>query len=1107
MDSVNTINRRTLLENDTLHILPTFLRVEEEMMSDLNESECGVIFGKRVFTFPQLIERIYEEIPNKESLLSYLGQRVLIEKVVESLYKGKKEGYFTLLVGSRTFSITLRNMLNELKSFNILCDEYEGIVEQWKGQEREKLIELARIYRCYHTSLIDHELIDQNDMSVMVKDFVTDLDNEIVFLKGIRRLIVEDMYDFTPVQLDLIIALAHRVGHTDVSIPYDHNKGDIFSYVERTIRKFESLWDLSIDINLDFKPQGDTNRGKLSEITKNYLKPNDPLAGNETVLIEDEVILIEAAGIYQEAEAIGKEIRKLLDAGVEPNKIGVLFSNLAVYSEMIEDVFNRFKIPIYFRRGKPLLSSNVIKTVVSFFELLGKNFERNAFLKIARSNYIDFWGGDESLSGEKIESYILRAGIIDDRGNSWENRLGRLIEKIEKTKSSAKKNTSANVHEEREEAKLLKDRVKYVKGEIELLKKENTIIGFIAILRGLMRSLKMHRKIMECEDGEILKRDIAAVKKLDEIFEEMKATVTQLGLEEESVTYNYFRSMLLKFMEEKFILSGRESVHGVKVLNLYESRGITFEYVFLGGLMEDSFPAKSWQDPFFKDEEKAQFNHRVGKKVFLLMEEKLEEEPLLFYLGLSRAKERLYLSYSRVDAKGRTVLPSLYLNEVMRLVEKKDGFNSLVTRELIVPQLEDCFEQEELENRLSYIIWSPSLNDEGEASNSGMREKDLTALLFNQLIGHDQFTQNFNDIFQCAEIEKSREQFFLDENIISRRSKANKWTGLITHEVIREKLKKYFEEEEPFWSPSYLELYARCPFRFFLQRVLKIVPLKLPEEEIEKVDEGSLIHRVLERFFRVRKEKGLLPINGSEDEKEQIKRVAEEVCQQWEREEYIGNRELWEIKKRKLSPLWERFIEEESLYTQEGFLPTYFEFRIGSYLGGKDKPDMPELVFKDFDQKEIMVGGKVDRIDVGSDTVRVIDYKNSSGEQFYRELLKEENMGVVNFQLPVYLEAVKDYMCEHNKNIKLLEGTFYLFRKAKRMKPYVVESSDSYFEKDIGKRIKIREQGKVNLFNQMSENVRRAKSGDYSVCPQECAFCEYSHMCRFVVVAIDEGEG
>jgi len=108
---MNTIDNSTLLKDDTLHILPTFLRVEEEMMSGLNESECGVIFGKRVFTFPQLIERIYEEVPNKESLLSYLGQLVLIEKVVDLIYKGKKEGYFTPLVGSRTFSVTLINII------------------------------------------------------------------------------------------------------------------------------------------------------------------------------------------------------------------------------------------------------------------------------------------------------------------------------------------------------------------------------------------------------------------------------------------------------------------------------------------------------------------------------------------------------------------------------------------------------------------------------------------------------------------------------------------------------------------------------------------------------------------------------------------------------------------------------------------------------------------------------------------------------------------------------------------------------------------------------------------------------------------------------------
>jgi len=1114
MNSMDTIDRKALLEDDTLHILPTFLRVEDEMLSVLNGSEYRVIFGKKIFTFPKLIERIYKEIPRNKSLLSPLGQLLLIEKVVDTIYKDKNGGYFTPLIGSRDFSKALREQINELKSFNISQKDFKEVVMQLKVADKEKLLELATVYHCYQRRLTELELIDHNDMNVAVKNFVADQHNEIEFLRGIHNLIVEDMYDFTPGQFDLIIALAHRVRHTSVIIPYDHERDDIFSYVERTVRKFESLWELNIDINLDFKPQCDTARGKLCEITRNYFKRDGHPSGDVPLHIEDEVVLIEAAGVYQEAEAIGKEIRKLLDAEVTPHKIGVLFRDLAVYSEMIEDVFHRFKIPLYFRRGTPLLSSNVVKTILSIFELLDNNFERNTFVKIMRSNYIDFWAGDEPLAGEKMESYILRAGIINDRSNGWENKLVRLIKRIDKTKNSSGKGVDiSKVWGEKVEIEKLKDRIGYMKREIEVFKKKNTIIEFIDILRGLMQDLRIQYKIMCCEDEEFLKRDSAAVKKLEEVLEEMKTTVRQLGLEDEIVTYSYFRKLLLKFMEESFILSGRESHHGIKVLNLYESRGLTFDYVFLAGLREDSFPDKMWQDPFFKDEEKAGFNHMVGRKVFLLREERGEEEPLLFYLGLCCAQKRLYLSFSQIDEKGRTVLPSLYLNEVVRLVEKKDDFTSGVTPGLMVPHLEDCFEREEIENRLSYAIWRSSFNDKDKGDNGKIEERALIASIFNQLITHEQFRRSFKKIFQCAEVERKRGLFLIEENIVSRKNRANAWTGLITHKGIKSELKVFFEEEEGrFWSPSHLELYISCPFRFFLQRLLNVVPLKVPEEEIERVDEGSLIHKVLERFFRIRKEEGLLPVDGSGEEKELIKRIADEIYQQWEAEGYIGNRELWEIRKKRLSLLWERFIEEESTYKHEEFLPTYFEFIIGDFLGGRNNSGMPELVIRSFDQNEILVGGKIDRVDVGSDKVRVIDYKNSSSESFYRDLLKGEKMGVVNFQLPIYLAAVKEYMSRQKKKIDLMEATFYLFRKPKRIKPYVVKSSDPFFERGLKQRMKLKEQGRMNLFNHVSEIVQEAKSGDYSICPKECTFCEYTHICRFISVDVngvneDQGSG
>ena len=235
------MKRNDLLEDDTLHILPTFLRVEEEMATALNKNECGVIFGEKIFTFPQLIERLFEGMKSNKALLSHPGQLVLIEKVIDTIYRDKEDGYFKPLINSRTFSNTLINIINTFKIYDISSLTFEGIVNRWKSEDKERLMELASVYRCYQVKLEELELIDHNDMNIVVRDFVADKSNEIAFLNGVHNLKVEDIYDFTPAQFDLIVALAHRVEHTNVIIPYDHDRDDIFGYVERTIKKFESL--------------------------------------------------------------------------------------------------------------------------------------------------------------------------------------------------------------------------------------------------------------------------------------------------------------------------------------------------------------------------------------------------------------------------------------------------------------------------------------------------------------------------------------------------------------------------------------------------------------------------------------------------------------------------------------------------------------------------------------------------------------------------------------------------------------------------------------------------------------------------------------------------
>ena len=60
-----------------------------------------------------------------------------------------------------------------------------------------------------------------------------------------------------------------------------------------------------------------------------------------------------------------------------------------------------------------------------------------------------------------------------------------------------------------------------------------------------------------------------------------------------------------------------------------------------------------------------------------------------------------------------------------------------------------------------------------------------------------------------------------------------------------------FAREKPV-SPSRLESYATCPYRYFMRYTLGVDPVNEPEdiERIDALERGSLIHSILEGFLK-----------------------------------------------------------------------------------------------------------------------------------------------------------------------------------------------------------------------------------------------------------------
>jgi DNA helicase-2/ATP-dependent DNA helicase PcrA len=95
-----------------------------------------------------------------------------------------------------------------------------------------------------------------------------------------------------------------------------------------------------------------------------------------------------------------------------------------------------------------------------------------------------------------------------------------------------------------------------------------------------------------------------------------------------------------KFLEHTALSSDQDEVDkkvGVKLMTVHASKGLEFDYIFIGGLEQGQFPSE-----------------RVGKQ----SKEDSEEERRLFYVALTRARKKIYLAYTQM----RTIYGSRQIN-------------------------------------------------------------------------------------------------------------------------------------------------------------------------------------------------------------------------------------------------------------------------------------------------------------------------------------------------------------------------------------------------------------------------------------------------------------
>ncbi len=182
-------------------------------------------------------------------------------------------------------------------------------------------------------------------------------------------------------------------------------------------------------------------------------------------------------------------------------------------------------------------------------------------------------------------------------------------------------------------------------------------------------------------------------------------------------------------------------------------------------------------------------------------------------------------------------------------------------------------------------------------------------------------------------------------------------------------------------SSTGLESWATCPYRYFLGSVLGLRALDTPEEtvSINALDRGALIHEILERFMRESVETGSLPPAGSSwkaVDRERLMAIAQRFFEDAEQRGATGKRLLWDMDRATIISDLETFLEEDS-EARARHRTAHVEVEAAFGFGG-------ETVEVTDPETGIRFRGMIDRVDVAEDgeSISVIDYKTGSARPY-----------------------------------------------------------------------------------------------------------------------------
>ena len=912
--------------NDPL--TPIHILLPSRALIEQVRGQIGVTMNVRLHQFYTLGRAILAEKGVRVHQIRDTAARRLVHHILGDLLAQNQLTTFAPVWDKPGFTHLMVTWLREMKSQGIPPEDVAAHA-QASGQERDR--QLALLYDAYQRFLQDRHASDDDGLLWLAAEA---LERDGDLYKSDGPCFVYGFDQFNPIQRRILAKLTDRFTDFAVYLQWDAARPPGSLALSRmTATRSQLITDLGLAETV-LPAADDFTAPALIQLSHLLFEPTkDPIPGD----LSASLALVEAPSREQEVRWTLRAVKRLLIAGIPAPDIAILAPNPQIYARTMQTVAQEYGVPVQVSRtlgDNPAMAAllTLLSLAPAFprretFDALRSPYVRQSWLNLEQIDLLDQLTRDRPvIAGRDQWEFALQPVSLaaDPDAETDEDRADPLLAgSLDPATLDALRAgltaffdhiTPPPSASHRTFTLWIQEAVLGLFGE-----EEEDQIG-----DGEGGASKPSLDFMAaCGQGSFAERDLQALGLTTAALGELVRATDFVQLTGETVPWDAFRSDLLNILPAVTIPPD-PALAAVPFGPLEAGRAAAVDHLFVLGLSEGEFPTSPPPDPLYAPAERE--DHFLPLRRW-----QSGDDASLWWQVVANCRRKLTLLRPYVDDSGAPWPASPYWREVAQRVSLPKP-TKLPIAETVSPQ--DAAGEDELLLALA-------------AQGARTVPSELA--------------EPWHMAQAAQALNRQRDGW----------GPPGPFEGVLQNPHILAELDRRYHAAHV-WSASRLNRYANCPYGFFAENILKLEARTDPEEGLDAMKRGSILHAILERLY------GRLTVDNrppNPENRDAILAILDECCQFVFRDAptRYGFRPtaLWGYERDELARLLTILVGWECDEASD-FLP--FRQEVGFGIKGGD----PVLI-EDAAGAGFYLRGFIDRIDRSPDgRLRILDYKSGS---------------------------------------------------------------------------------------------------------------------------------